>query len=80
MLELWDAVERVKVPTLLVKGAQSSSVSSMAIDEWKRRQPQVEVVVVEGAGHSVQSDKPVRLAHLLSDFLEANRRSADAIR
>ena len=80
MLELWDAVERVKVPTLLVKGAKSSSVSSMAIDEWKRRQPQVEVVVVEGAGHSVQSDKPVVLAHLLSDFLEANKRSADAIR
>jgi pimeloyl-ACP methyl ester carboxylesterase len=27
------------------------------------------VEVVDGAGHSVQSDRPVELAHLIEDFV-----------
>jgi pimeloyl-ACP methyl ester carboxylesterase len=35
------------------------------VAELRRRQPSVEVVVVDGAGHSVQGDKPLELAGLL---------------
>jgi pimeloyl-ACP methyl ester carboxylesterase len=47
-------------------------VTDEAIAEWRRRQPHVAVVVVEGAGHAVQSDKPVVLAGLLSDLLDGS--------
>lgn len=77
MLEMWNAVGRVKVPTLLVKGAESSAVSPVEVNEWQRRQPHVKVAVVEGAGHSVQSDKPVVLARLLSDFLATTKMRND---
>jgi hypothetical protein len=58
MLELWGAVERVKTPTLVVKGAKPSIVSFVAIDEWKRRQSHVEVVVVEGQGIPCRAISP----------------------
>ena len=34
----------------------------------QRRLPSLDVVVVEGAGHAVQSDKPLVLADLIRTF------------
>jgi pimeloyl-ACP methyl ester carboxylesterase len=70
MLDMWDAIDRIEAPTLLVPGAKSPAVSDDDIREWRRRQPRVDVVVVDGAGHAVQSDKPLVLARLLSEFFE----------
>ncbi|MER3453137.1 MAG: alpha/beta hydrolase, partial [Acidimicrobiia bacterium] len=39
------------------------------VQELRRRQPGVEVIVVEGAGHSVQGDRPVELARIIEGFL-----------
>ncbi|WP_433207717.1 hypothetical protein ACQP1G_22525 [Nocardia sp. CA-107356] len=36
--------------------------------ELLRRQPCARVAVVDGAGHSVQGDRPVELAELIGDF------------
>ena len=69
MKTMWDAIERIGVPTLLVKGAESPAVSEEAIREWRRLQPGVHIEVVEGAGHAVQSDKPGTLARLLEELL-----------
>ncbi|HEV7526601.1 MAG TPA: alpha/beta hydrolase [Acidimicrobiia bacterium] len=67
--ELWDAVERVKVPFLVVRGSTSPVVDDADIAEVLRRNPNAEVVVVEGAGHSVQGDKPLELAEILDNLL-----------
>jgi len=37
--------------------------------ELLRRQPGARVERVDGAGHSVQGDKPIELAALLEDFV-----------
>jgi pimeloyl-ACP methyl ester carboxylesterase len=71
MLEMWATLGPIDVPTLLVIGANSGAVSRDDIREWQRRQSHVDYTVVEGAGHAVQSDQPVTLARLLSDFLDA---------
>jgi pimeloyl-ACP methyl ester carboxylesterase len=68
--DLWDAVEAVTWPMLLVQGGTSPVVDDADIAELRRRQPDVEHVVVEGAGHSVQGDKPLELAAILTDFLD----------
>jgi pimeloyl-ACP methyl ester carboxylesterase len=39
------------------------------VEEWLRRRPATEVVVVEGSGHSVQGDKPLELAALVERFV-----------
>ena len=70
MARLWDTVGGLTVPVLLVRGmAEGSVVTDDAEDELRRRLPSAKVERVEGAGHSVQGDKPVELAGILQRFL-----------
>lgn len=65
----WDDVERLRVPLLLVRGALSGVVDDADVAELRRRKPDAEVVVVAGAGHSVQGDRPLELARSVAAFL-----------
>lgn len=67
MGELWDDVSAVRAPYLLVRGGSSPVVDDDDVAELRSRQPDVDVVVVPGAGHSVQGDDPLRLAELILD-------------
>jgi pimeloyl-ACP methyl ester carboxylesterase len=67
---LWDDVSKISVPLLLARGADSGVVGDEDVEELRRRRPWVEVVTVEGAGHSIQGDRPVELAQLLGEFLD----------
>ncbi len=69
---LWEAVDSVSVPLMLVRGADSPVVDDDDVAELRRRQPGVRVEVVEHAGHSIQGDQPVELARLLEDFLASS--------
>jgi pimeloyl-ACP methyl ester carboxylesterase len=66
---LWDRVSEVQAPILFVRGGTSGVVGDEDVEELLRRQPETQVVVVDGAGHSVQGDRPVELAALLADAL-----------
>jgi pimeloyl-ACP methyl ester carboxylesterase len=66
---LWEAVSRLTVPLMLVRGMTAQSVVDDADEaELLRRHPGARIEHVEDAGHSVQGDKPVELAHLIADF------------
>ena len=66
----WEAVSRVSVPLMLVRGMRPQSVVDDADKaELVRRQPGARIEHVEEAGHSVQGDTPVELAELLDDFI-----------
>jgi pimeloyl-ACP methyl ester carboxylesterase len=55
---------------MLVGGMLPQSVVDDADEaELLRRCPGARVEHVEGAGHSVQGDKPVELAGLIADFV-----------
>ncbi len=70
---LWDSVSNLKVPVLLVRGMTDQSVVDDADEaELLRRQPTARVEHIDGAGHSVQGDKPVELARLIADFALAD--------
>jgi pimeloyl-ACP methyl ester carboxylesterase len=66
---LWDAVSGLTMPMMLVRGLAWSVVDDADVAELLRRQPTCKVVGVEGAGHSIQGDRPRELASILSDFL-----------
>jgi pimeloyl-ACP methyl ester carboxylesterase len=67
---LWDAVSGLEAPLMLVRGMLPQSVVDDADEaELVRRCPQARIEHVEGAGHSVQGDKPVELAALIADFV-----------
>ena len=58
------------VPLMLVRGmAAGSVVSDDAEKELLARRPDARVEHVEGAGHSVQGDRPVELAALIHSFI-----------
>ena len=64
---LWDAVDAVEVRLTLVRGADSPVVDDADVAELLRRRPEAEVIVVDGAGHSIQGDRPLELAaHLVA--------------
>ena len=68
---LWDDVSAISVPLMLVRGgAQGSVVDDGDAAELLRRQPGARIEVVEGAGHSIQGDRPIELAQLIGDFLD----------
>ena len=65
----WEAVSALSVPLLLVRGLAWSVVDDADIAELLHRQPTATVVGVEGAGHSIQGDRPLELADILTQFL-----------
>ncbi len=69
--DLWHVVSDLAVPVMLVRGMRPQSVVDDADEaELVRRQPTARVEHVD-AGHSVQGDTPVELAHLLDSFAPA---------
>ncbi|MGO8871435.1 MAG: alpha/beta fold hydrolase [Acidimicrobiales bacterium] len=68
---LWDDLERIGVPVLLLRGSLSPVVDDADEAEFHRRRPGDRVVTVEGAGHSIQGDRPLELAGLLAGELAA---------
>jgi pimeloyl-ACP methyl ester carboxylesterase len=68
---LWDQVDAVEAPIHLLRGgAKGSVVADEDVDELLRRQPGAEVITVEGAGHSIQGDRPLELAAHLQRLLD----------
>ena len=64
---LWQAAADHEGPILLVRGANSPVVSDADVAELHRRNPSAEVIVVDGAGHSVQGDRPHDLAAIIAE-------------
>ncbi len=65
---LWDDLERIEAPIMLVLGADSGVVVADDVAQFTKRQPATRVVTVPGAGHSIQGDQPLRLAELIAQF------------
>ena len=66
---LWEKVSRIAAPAALWQGGAWSVVDDADVAEWMRRLPETVHVVVEGAGHSIQGDRPLELAALIEDLL-----------
>ena len=65
---LWEDVSAISVPCLFVRGGLSPFVRDEDLVEMQHRLPSLEVVVVDGAGHAVQSDRPLVLAEHIRAF------------
>jgi pimeloyl-ACP methyl ester carboxylesterase len=65
---LWEDLERIEAPIMLVLGADSGVVVAEDVAEFTKRQQATKVVTVPGAGHSIQGDQPLRLAELITEF------------
>jgi pimeloyl-ACP methyl ester carboxylesterase len=68
---LWEDVSSITVPAMLVRGGLSKYVYDEDEAEMRRRLPALRVESVDGAGHAVQSDRPLQLVELIEDFVFA---------
>jgi pimeloyl-ACP methyl ester carboxylesterase len=51
-------LHRVKMPTLIVWGDEDKLIPVQQAQSWRKLIPNAEVMIVKGAGHIVQRDKP----------------------
>jgi pimeloyl-ACP methyl ester carboxylesterase len=64
---------KIKIPTLLVKGDRSGRLSPEVIADVKARCPQAEVVEVSGSDHHVTLDNPKMFIEVVKPFLARHR-------
>ena len=67
---MWGYVERVRCPTLLVRGAHSSVLSQDTAEEMAARLDDGRLAVVPDAGHLVPGDNPAGFHRAVEDFFE----------
>jgi len=60
---------RIAAPTALWQGGAWSVIDDADVAEWMRRLPSTVHAVVDGAGHSIQGDRPLKLVALIEDLL-----------
>jgi pimeloyl-ACP methyl ester carboxylesterase len=63
---LWD---RVKIPTLLVRGDHSKRITDEVFENVKKRAPQAELVEVAGSDHHVTLDNPEGFVNAVKPWL-----------
>jgi pimeloyl-ACP methyl ester carboxylesterase len=68
--DLWDCVDRVQCPVMIVRGAETDMLAPEAIQRLQRRIVGSRVSLIEGAGHAVPTDQPAELALNIREFLQ----------
>ena len=68
-LQLWDQVERIRCPFLLILGSDSTTVSPEHRDRMMQSASNSTLVTVQGAGHIVVHDKPEEYQRAVRQFL-----------
>jgi 2-succinyl-6-hydroxy-2,4-cyclohexadiene-1-carboxylate synthase len=64
MEPFWDRLPELTMPVTIVVGSRDEKFVAFA-DEYRRRLPQAEVHVIEGAGHGLPREAPAELAALI---------------
>lgn len=66
----WEVASQVRVPTYLLVGKRSPIVKPADVARYRQEIPGIEVIEADGAGHSVQGDRPDLLIELVDRIRE----------
>ena len=68
---LWDSVEHVQCPVMIVTGSETDMITPEAIQRLHRRILGSRRSLIEEAGHSVPTDQPGPLTQHIREFLQS---------
>ena len=71
--QLWECVDRIACPTLVVRGGESDVFLVETMDRMQQTIPDCVAVTIPRAGHLVQGDNPVDFAAAVQDLLRRIR-------
>ena len=66
---LWELIDKITAPTLIVRGAQSDVITLETADEMHARINNSKLATVSRAGHQVPGDNPLEFDSVLREFL-----------
>ncbi len=69
---LWGQIGRLRVPLLVIRGAETDIFDLGAVKALKRRLPQAALVELPNTGHLVPLEKPAEVARLILEFVSEN--------
>lgn len=67
--DMLSAANRIRIPTMLVRGKQSDVVSAQGVNELQQRIAHLEFTDIEGAGHMIAGDRNDAFNSAISEFL-----------
>jgi pimeloyl-ACP methyl ester carboxylesterase len=67
-VQLWDAWDRLSLPVMVIRGADSDLLSSATATSMTLRGPKARLVTLPGVGHAPMLDRAEQLAPLLAFF------------
>jgi len=70
-MELWRELPSLRIPTMMIRGAQSNTFWSKTADRVRRVNPEVRIEAIENAGHLVPLERPREVAALINDFVRS---------
>ncbi len=71
LTDLWDCVDRVQSPMMIVRGGETDMLTPEAIQRLHRRIVGSRVSLIEEAGHAVPTDQPSMLSLNIREFLQS---------
>jgi pimeloyl-ACP methyl ester carboxylesterase len=72
MVDLWPIVERLRTPTLVIRGSRSDFCKASTVDDMCSRNPNISAVSVANAGHYVHDDAPDVFLAQVTAFLSSH--------
>ena len=70
ILDLDGILEKTNLPTLFIKGENSSYITIDDYQEVKRYFPLSNIKIVKNAGHWVHAEEPIKFFKVVVDFLK----------
>jgi pimeloyl-ACP methyl ester carboxylesterase len=69
-LDLWSALPNLAVPTLIIRGAQTEAFRENAANLIKRKNPKIQIEVMEQSTHILPLEHPQKVFDLMDNFLK----------
>ena len=69
-MELWRGLPKLKVPTLIIRGAETDTFLERTATLVKRRQPRVQIEAVAQSTHLVPLERPQEVFEIMQAFLK----------